>query len=90
MDQQIVPAHSSRNRLILNRDQFDDYLVTLMARLRTNDAADRLLSGETRHPLVEYQSVYSAALRTLRTIPFTLRQFVSDPVGYYQYFTQTM
>ena len=56
MDQQIVPAHSSRNRLILNREQFDDYLVALMARLRTNDVADRLLSGETRHPLVEYQS----------------------------------
>ena len=43
---------SPSRRLVLSKENFDDYLLALMAKLRRDPAADRLLSGETQHPLV--------------------------------------
>ena len=46
---------SSTRRLVLSQENFDDYMLALMAKLRIDPDADRLLSGETQHPLVQYQ-----------------------------------
>ena len=69
-----------RRRLVLTREQFDDYWIALLARIRYNDEADRIVSGITTHPLQNYQMVNSQALQILAILPFTLRQLVEDVV----------
>ena len=61
---------SSSRRLVFSQENFDDYLLALMAKLRHNEDADRLLSGETQHPLVQYQVVNHNILIAL-TMPFS-------------------
>ena len=54
------------NILVYNREQFDDDLVALMARIRFDDEADRIVSGEaSSHPLINHQIQHSQALGAL-------------------------
>ena len=73
------------------REQFDDYyLVALLSRTRFNDNTDRVVSGESRHPLLNYQVQHGDALRRLNIIPFTAQQLIEDPLGNYIYFTRAL
>jgi hypothetical protein len=89
MDAQIVPA-SDRRRLVFTRADFDDYITALLARIRSNEQAERILSGSSQHPLIPYQRIYTVALAYLRISPFTIQQLVADPVGTYVYFSDRM
>ena len=51
-----------QNTLVYNREQFDDYLVVLMARIRFDDEADKIISGENSHPINNHQIQHSQAL----------------------------
>ena len=73
-------AMSSR-RLVFSKENFDDYLLALMVKLRRDPAADRLLSGETQHPLVQYQQINRDVLIALAMPFFPLQALINDPVG---------
>lgn len=45
------PDRDRRSHLVYSREQFDDYLIALLARIRFDDEADRIISGEAKHPL---------------------------------------
>ena len=77
-------------RLTYSREQFDDYLVALLARIRFDDTADRVISGENQHPLILHQRQYSAALSQLKILPFTAAQLIEDPIGCYVQFTRSL
>ena len=76
--------------LTYSREQFDDYLVALLARIRFDDEADRLLSGESSHPLILYQRQHANALNQLKVLPFTAPQLIEDPIGCYIQFTRSL
>ena len=65
----------SAHRLTLCRENFDDYVVALTAKLRSNLDADRVLSGETLHPLLAFQDSNRDALTALNVpwVPVTGR-----------------
>ena len=46
-------------------ENIDDYLIVLIAKLRPDPHADRVLSGELVHPLIEFQRNNVAHLQTL-------------------------
>ena len=73
-----------------SREQLDDYLVALLARIRFNDNADRLLSGESHHPLLLYQRQHSEAIAQLKILPFSASQLIEDPIGCYVQFTRSL
>ena len=77
------PAH----HLILSRENFDDYLVALTAKLRSNVDVDRVLSGETPHPLLDFQIINSVVLTALNVVPQAL---FSDPVTSYVNFIRQL
>ena len=81
-------ASSSRRRLIYSREQFDDYWIALMSKLRINEDADALISGRSPHPLLSFQRANLAALRLLGVLILTANQLIEDPFGCYQRFTQ--
>ena len=76
--------------LTYSREQFDDYLVALLARIRFNDNADRLLSGESHHPLLLYQRQHAEAIGQLKILPFSASQLIEDPIGCYVQFTRSL
>ena len=45
----------SSRRLTFRSTNLDDFIVALMAKIRVNATADRILSGELEHPLIQYQ-----------------------------------
>ena len=50
------PHHNvSGRRIGFSTENFDDYLIALMTDLRSDSVCDRVLSGELRHPLIEFQ-----------------------------------
>ena len=79
-----------RHALVYNREQFDDYLVALMARIRFDDEADKIISGENTHPLNNHQIQHSQALAALRVLPFSAMQLIEDPIGCYIEFTRAI
>ena len=84
MDNQDDNARAlSSRRLVLSKENFDDYLLALMAKLRRDPAADRLLSGETQHPLVQYQQLNRDVLIALTMPFFPIQALINDPVGTY-------
>ena len=89
MDVQIVRA-PERRRLIFTRVDFDDYITALLAQIRSNEHAERLLSGASQHPLIWYQQAYAVSLALLRISPFSIQQLTADPVGTYVYFSDRM
>ena len=82
-DQSPDDVSSSRRRLIYNREQFDDYWIALMSKLRINEDADALISGRSPHPLLSFQRANLAGVLIL-----TANQLIEDPFGCYQRFTQ--
>ena len=79
--------HSSRRRLLYNRDEFDDYWIALMSKLRINDDADALISGRSPHPLLSFQEANNTALQLLGALILTNTQLIEDPFGCYERFT---
>ena len=71
---------ASVRRLTLSRENFDDYLVALMAKLRSNPLADQILSGELAHPLVNFQQINVASLQTLNVPWVVPASLLADPV----------
>lgn len=68
-----------QSHLVYSREQFDDYLVALLARIRFDDEADRIISGAAKHPLLNF-----------RLLPFTAMQLIEDPIGCYVQFTRSL
>ena len=83
-------ADPVRNRLYYNREQFDDYWIALMAKLRLNDEADLLISGLSPHPLLSFQRANLAALQLLGFIILSDIQLIEDPFDAYTRFTEYM
>ena len=79
----MASAGNRRSRLVYDREQFDDYLVALLTRIRFNDEADHIISGEIVHPLDNFQLQHVAALWALKSLSFTARQLIEDPIGCY-------
>ena len=63
---------SHKHRLRFSRTNFDDYHIALLSKIRADDAADAILSGERPHPLVKYQTDHAAALRHLHVQALSL------------------
>ena len=83
MDNNDQDRAASGRRLFLSRENFDDYLVALNAKLRQDTVADRILSGELQHPLIAFQRNNLAQLQVLR-VPFVPpAALLQDPVGPY-------
>ena len=80
-------SSSRRVRLLYSREQFDDYWIALMSKLRLNDDADALISGRSQHPLLSFQRANIAALQTLGFIILSDFQLVQDPFESYERFT---
>ena len=78
----------SRRRLTYSREQFDDYWIALMSKLRINEDADALISGRSTHPLLSFQSANIAALQALGAIILSGIQLLEDPFGCYERFTE--
>ena len=73
----------SAHRLTLCRENFDDYVVALTAKLRSNLDADRVLSGETLHPLLAFQDSNRNALAALNVPWVPPQALFNDPVTPY-------
>ena len=74
---------ASGRRLVFSRENFDDYLVALMMKLRTNQVADQILSGELRHPLIAFQQDNIGALQALNVPWVAPAALLTDPVNPY-------
>ena len=81
-------SSSSRRRLTYNREQFDDYWIALMSKLRINEDADALIAGRSPHPLLAFQRANLASLQLLGVLILSASQLVEDPFGCYQRFSQ--
>ena len=81
---------SHARRLTLSREDFDDYLVALTARLRSNADADRILSGEIHHPLIRFQQLNSESLQRLNVMWVSPEALFNDPVGPYTTFIRQL
>ena len=71
---------SSARRLALSREDFDDYLVALTAKLLRNVDVDRILSGEIIHPLIRFQQINADSLRRLNVMWVSPESLFNDPV----------
>ena len=67
-------------RLTFTTENFDDYIVAVMDKLRVNVTADRILSGELEHPLLQYQIDNQANLTALGVPTYIATQLLADPV----------
>lgn len=83
MEDHDADRSGSSRRLAFSRENFDDYLCALMSKLRANDVADRILSGELPHPLIAFQQINAANLVALNVPYVSPRDLLSDPVGPY-------
>ena len=75
-----------RPRLYFTREQFDDYWIALLAKIRRDETANRIISGELNNPLVRYQQRNSASLRQLRVPFIPTEDIMRDPSGSFEYF----
>ena len=89
MDDQDYNRSGSR-RLLFTRTDFDDYLIALNAKLRINAVADRILSGELRHPLIAYQQQHSIALQQLNVPFFPDVSLLQNPAQSYVNFLRVL
>ena len=67
-------------RLTFTTENFDDYIVAVLAKLRINPIADRILSGELQHPLLQYQIDNRAHLAALQVPTYAAAQLLADPL----------
>ena len=77
-------------RLTLERENFDDFLVALMAKLRSNVTADRILSGELRHPLIAFQQTNAQHLAALNVNWVPEAALTADPITPYNNFIRQL
>ena len=77
------PPNASGRRLTFSTENFDDYLVALMADLRNDAVCDRVLSGELRHPLIEFQRQNIVALQQLNVPWVSPAALLANPVSPY-------
>ena len=89
-NEHLVPLDSSRHRNYFSRDNFDDYSISLMAKIRFNEDADQLISGETNHPLVQFQNANQPALTRLQVQFVPLAELIRDPIGTYLHFMRVL
>ena len=73
----------SSRRLVFSRENFDDYLCAIMSKLRANDVADQILSGELAHPLIAFQQTNAVSLATLNVPYVSPQDLLADPVTPY-------
>ena len=88
MDDQLARRSSSERHLEFTRKDFDDFVIALTAKLRLNETADRILSGELRHPLVNFQQRNTAHLQGLNVPFYSPAALLQDPAGSYVAFLQ--
>ena len=74
---------SSSRRLKFSTENFDDYVTALMAKLRLDSDADRVISGELVHPLVSFQLRNQAPLQALNVPYVSQQELLRDPVAPY-------
>ena len=79
-----------RPRLHFTREQFDDYWIALLARIRRHEIADRIISGELNNPLISYQQTNAVSLRQLRVPRISTDSIMQDPAAAYSTFTHTL
>ena len=85
------PHHNaSGRRLGFSTENFDDYLVALMADLRNDAVCDRLLSGELRHPLIAFQRDNVNNLQQLNVPWVSPAALLADPVNPYVDWLRTL
>ena len=77
-------------RLTLERENFDDFLVALMAKLRSNVTADRILSGELRHPLIAFHQDNDQHLVALNVNWIPEAALTADPITPYNNFIRQL
>ena len=80
MEENDPDRSSLSRRLLLSRENFDDYLVTLMSKLRSNVVTDRVLSGDQRHPLIAFQQTNNQSLVALNVPWIAEEALTADPV----------
>ena len=74
---------TSARRLTFSAENFDDYVIALTAKLRIDPNADRVLSGEFVHPLIQFQANNVANLQALN-VPYVSPQvLIQDPATPY-------
>ena len=77
-------------RLTLSTENFDDYVVALMAKIRINVITDRLLSEDLQNPLVEFQRNNMVELQRLNIPWFSPAQLLADPTRTFQNFMRLL
>ena len=82
--------NASGRRLVFSTENFDDYLVALMADLRSDSVCDRILSGELRHPLIQFQRENMANLQQLNVPWVSPAALLADPVNPYVDWLRTL
>ena len=75
-------------RLQFTRTDFDDFIIALTAKLRLDETADRILSGELQHPLINFQNENAANLQRLNIPYFPPASLLQGPAEYYVRFLQ--
>ena len=80
----------NRHRNYFSREHFDDYWIALMARIRLNEDADNLISGQVSHPLYKFQIENSNSLIALNVRNVSLNDLVIDPVGMYREYMRVL
>ena len=74
---------TSARRLTFSAENFDDYVIALTAKLHIDPNADRVLSGEFVHPLIQFQANNVANLQALN-VPYVSPQvLIQDPATPY-------
>ena len=80
---QITISQSASRRLQFTRTDFDDFIITLTAKLRLDEAADKILSGELQYPLIAFQRRHAAHLQQLNVPFFPPAALLQDPAQCY-------
>ena len=84
------PSSLSSRRLLFDPDNFDDYLITVTAKLRFDTYADRVLSGEIQHPLIAFQRDNIVPLQQLNVPWVSPQALLQDPVSPYLNWLRTL
>ena len=90
MDEQLTRRSSNERHLEFTRNDFDDFIIALTAKLRLNETADKILSGELRHPLVDFQQRNSASLQGLNVPYYSPATLLQDPAETYVTFLRQL
>ena len=90
MDDQLTRRSSTERHLEFTRNDFDDFIIALTAKLRLNETADRILSGELRHPLVDFQQRNAQSLQGLNVPFYSPTDLLKDPAETYVTFLRQL